>query len=49
MSEWLELEAQMVFKTTLIAFPADRQGGGDDERSQSDRSFFTREDGCMKV
>lgn len=49
MSEWLELEAKMVFQTTLTAIPVDKQGGRDDERSQSDRSFFTREGGCAKV
>lgn len=49
MSEWLELEAKMVFETTLTALPADRQGGRDDERSQSDRSFPTREEGGAKV
>lgn len=49
MSEWLQLEAKMVFKTTLTVFPADKQGGRDDERSQSDRSSFTREEGCTKV
>lgn len=49
MSEWLELEAKMVFKTTLTALPADNQAGGDDEHSQNDRSFFTREGGCTKA
>lgn len=49
MSEWLELEAKMIFKTILTALPADNQAGRDDEHSQSDRSFFTREGGRMKV
>lgn len=38
-SEWLELEAKMAFKTTLTAFPADSAGGKDDEHSQGDRSL----------
>lgn len=49
MSEWLEVEAKMAFKTTLTAFPADNTGARDDERSESDRSFLTREEDCVKV
>lgn len=49
MSEWLEVEAKMAFKTTLTAFPADNTGARDDEHSESDRSFLTREEDCVKV